>query len=241
MAGSLQLLGGVIGVNADTHCDAHNEKGYFENRDALNANEQALRLAGRSWDSEEVLPADMDSDPRYDMLVMAMGDFFARDMELAAGSFLMVKDPRISLLAPLYLKVFRGLGVEPSFLFCDRRNDEIVRSLSAREGFDPGHTLAVVRAHRESVRRMEDDIDVVWVSSFDCLMGPRWRFFDWLAWRFGLPMDMSVDAREDVDGFLDAGLRHHAGAPFLMGGAAIVRDPGRTAPRWSLMENLDAR
>jgi len=235
MAGSLYHLGGVIGANGDFHRDAHNVKGYFENADALGANEEALRLAGASWDSEEVLPADMGSDPRYDMLVMRMGDFFARDMELARDRFLVVKDPRISLLLPLYLKVFRGLGVEPSFLFCDRRNEEIARSLSAREGFDPAHAVLTAEAHRESVRRFEGDIDVAWVSAFDCLLGHRESFFRWMRDRFDLPLEIGPEGMGRVADFLDAGLRHHRGAgPDGLWGTALIRDPVRaTVPEWA--------
>jgi len=242
MAGSLQRLGGVIGVNVDTHRDAHNEKGYFENLNALYANEELLRLAGSCWDAEDALPMGMADDPRYDMSIMRMGDFFARDMELAEGSFLIVKDPRIGLLLPLYLKVFRGLGVEPSFLFCDRRDDEIVESLRIRDDFDRSHTVAMTATHRQSVQRFEDEIDVVWVSTFDCLFKKMTPFFRWLAVRFDLPLTLTAETLAAVDNFLETGLQHHKAVDWNgLWGTEIIRDPvSITIPDWALLGSQDA-
>jgi hypothetical protein len=229
LAGSLYILGGVIGLNIDGHSDAWNERGYFENLDALYANEDLLHMSGVDWDSEKTLPKDMDMDPKYDKVVMRMGEFFSRDMKLAGESFLLVKDPRISLLVPIYLKVFRGLGVEPAFVFCDRSDDEIAASLLKRERFSMEHTVKVTKAHRDSVNRFEDEIDLMWISTFDCLLGHTKQFFEWMKERFELPFEVTDKKIAEVGSFLEAGLRHHASAP----SRAIIRDFFRAVPVWA--------
>lgn len=122
--------------------DRHNPEGYFERQDITGLQEQLLIDLDRWWPSAagvEPLPDDW--------LVAAVANEAAARLQalLAAESARQpgpwaIKDPRSSLLLPLWLRVAAELGLPLRLVLSVREPGEVVRSLLLRDRQAAGMT-----------------------------------------------------------------------------------------------------
>src|SRR5437764_4863962 len=99
MAGTLKIMGVDFGENL-IGSDADNIKGYFEHLDIHDANDDLLEEFGSSW-KDLKLPRNWLSDSRVSCHRIKIRALIARDF--SDSQLFGIKDPRISILLPLYL------------------------------------------------------------------------------------------------------------------------------------------
>src|SRR4051812_19877514 len=103
MAGSLRALGVEVGQDL-LPADAHNPRGYWEDRDLFEVNEELLTAIGQRWDS--VTPTT-DEDLRGP--AAAVSGARAETMlarKLASGGRYGLKDPRMCRLLGFWQPIF---------------------------------------------------------------------------------------------------------------------------------------
>jgi hypothetical protein len=136
----------VLGIRSGTSCLAHllnrlgaqlpeqlvepahtNLFGFWEATRLMELNEEILRALDRSWyDPRPISRAWFRSKSAY-AFQKRIGSVIASDY--GDASLILLKDPRICRLAPLYLDALDVLEIEPRILFALRYPVEMIRSI----------------------------------------------------------------------------------------------------------------
>lgn len=126
----LNLLGAQLSQNLLPANNA-NELGYWEPSDAVNLHDRMLASAGSAWDNPFGVEPSWFETRAVEHFCSEIVDFV--QSEFADAPLFVVKDPRIALLIPVWLKALERLDIEPLFVIPFRSPLEVERSLMARE------------------------------------------------------------------------------------------------------------
>jgi hypothetical protein len=130
----LNALG--IRVDNDLPPDVNNPRGYFETEEILELNEEVLELAGVNWHTvfSNSLHGRWQQNSALDAVRQRLADHIAekanRSPELWA-----IKEPRVSLLLPLYEQIFEQCNLSPIYVLCIRDPRAVALSLKRRDNF----------------------------------------------------------------------------------------------------------
>jgi len=221
--------------------DEHNSRGYFEPWRAAVLNDERLRAGGSAWDDPFSFPFRPLADD---------GEWSARAAQLLAEQFdldsaPLLKDPRVSLLMPLWRPVFEQAGLSPLCVIPVRDPLAVAGSLAKRNGFSIEKSILVWCAYMLAAEAYSRGLPRVFVS-YEALLA------DWrsearrIEAAHGVALPRLNDAAgRAIDDFLSPDLRHHQGvgnladhgwagalaAPLLDWFGAAARDaaPGYTA------------
>ena len=193
---------------ADGNLDDGNAKaGFWESSRLLEIHDQALAAAGSSWkELEPIAPGWFESSaaaPFCRRLVEALGEEYGTE-----GSFV-AKDPRISLLVPLWSAALRELGIAPCWIVSMRNPAEVAASLALRDELPAAagqwlwlRYLLAAEASTRGERRA--------FVSYGALLADWRRQLERLGQELGRPLSVTTTAASEIDRYLDRGLRHHA-------------------------------
>jgi len=112
-----------------------NPEGFWEHAELSRLNDEILAALGTSWDALAPLPPGWWQKPELDEAKQALRDVLRRDF--ADEPDLVVKDPRLCLLVPLWREVLSDLGLSVDFLIVIRDVRAVVASLRERNFFSP--------------------------------------------------------------------------------------------------------
>lgn len=190
-----RLMGAVEGIN---------EKGFWEDVDITEFNDEILAALGSEWHSLAPLVSD-------DLVLLRKRGYLLRGVELLRQKIgnepvYGFKDPRVARLLPFWAEVFAGCDVDVSYVIAIRNPMSVVRSLVKRDRFDPeksyllwlGHVVASLAG---SARHRRVIID------YDCLMVDAGRELARVADCLGLALDQG-ELLEYCEDFIDKQLRH---------------------------------
>ncbi len=127
MAGVLNILGVDLGNNL-MPADEFNEKGYFEHNAVFALNEEILNELGVNWHTTYLLEEDWENSDAAQRMIPKVQAFF-RDYFLESKCFA-IKDPRLSVLLPLWLKALKGEDLDTDFIIVIRHPDEVIASMT---------------------------------------------------------------------------------------------------------------
>lgn len=196
-----------------------NERGFWEPRAIVELNDEILRGFGSDWSDIRPLPAGWHqravANGYIDRIITVL------ERSYHGNPLIVIKDPRICRLAPLYFAALDRLRYTPRMILPVRHPSETVASLHRRDGTDPRigelvwvrHMLETEAATRRHKR--------VWIS-YDRLL-QDWRG---VATTIADTLDLTwpvdpADAAPSVAAFLDPDMRHFNGttrrAPFQIG------------------------
>jgi len=214
---------------------ADNPFGSYEPTWVVELNEWLLRAAGCAW--FDCLSFDLN---RLDETSRQAASDMARDIlrnEFPDAAAFMIKDPRLCLTLPLWLRACQAAGVAVTVLFAIRHPGEVVQSIARRDRLSPSalppvwlhYVLEAERATRGVPRRVifYDELLDDWTG---CMArAARITGFDWPAGIGG--------NRADIDAFLDRSFRHHVAPPGApVPGAPPI--PGLIAMTWEALRKL---
>ncbi|HEX2581534.1 MAG TPA: hypothetical protein VHL08_06105 [Dongiaceae bacterium] len=154
LARSLNIWGCDISTDL-MEGNQHNPQGYWESHGFSDLNEQILRSLGSGWYGVTPLPEAFFHSAeagRYRQEIIAR-----LEQSFAASSLFVIKDPRLSLLLPLWRQAMEEFGAQPRIVIAVRNPSEVVRSLGRRDGFIEEYSLLLwirymVEAERHSRR-----------------------------------------------------------------------------------------
>jgi GT2 family glycosyltransferase/glycosyltransferase involved in cell wall biosynthesis len=127
---------------------AGNELGHWEDAFAVETNERLLAALGHRWDDVRPLPRKwQDGDAAREARARIID--YVRSTRLRHPAWAL-KDPRMCLLADLWLDALAQAGCKVSALLLARHPQEVAASLAARDGMD------APRAHLMWARHMLD-------------------------------------------------------------------------------------
>jgi len=202
----LSLLGCRL-PNTLLESNGANPAGYWESDAICAFNGDLLEAAGSSWNDWQALnPGWAQSPIRADFMRRAAQVLRS---EFEDGSLIVLKDPRICRFAPFWLDVLSQEGFDPRIVIPVRNPFEVASSLEHRDGIDPSlgqliwlrHILDAERGTRGARRvfttynGLIEDWSSVTARVADGL-GLSWPRY-------------SVQVSDEIEAFLDRGLRHH--------------------------------
>jgi glycosyltransferase involved in cell wall biosynthesis len=156
IARAVNLLGAYLGEEKDLMPPSpDNPEGYWERADIFSLQERILKKMKRTWDMTIPLPDEWHTDttigPLKDEIETLIRSHFS------AHPLWAWKDPRTSLLLPLWRERLDSLGINLSAIFVLRNPLDVARSLKKRDGipYDKGfgiwftYSLAALEAISE--------------------------------------------------------------------------------------------
>lgn len=208
------LLGVSIGNNLlpPRH---DNETGFWEHAEMVDIHDALLKTLGSGWDDIRPLPENWLQLPEVQPFKEQLKQVITRDFE--GQSLWGIKDPRLALLAPLWVEILEEMGIEPLFLIPVRYPYDIAGSLHKRDSFPLqkglllwlDYLLAAEKASRAKRR--------VFVSYEGLLT--NWR--DAMATvtdSLGITWPVTLEkAESSIQDFINPGLQHHKQASLLQG------------------------
>lgn len=205
--------------------DEHNAKGYFEPWKIATFNDERLRAAGSAWDDPFAYPyRPLPDDEEQAWLERASALF---DAEFRGAAWPLMKDPRATVLLPMWRKVMAARGVEARCVIPVRHPLAVAGSLRRRDGFADEKSVLVWSAYMLAAEAYTRDLPRAFVG-YDALLS------DWrgevarIEAAHGAPLpELTAEAAKAVDGFLTTDLRHNAvsdGLKALGWAGEIARD-----------------
>ncbi|EED35294.1 glycosyl transferase, group 2 family [Luminiphilus syltensis NOR5-1B] len=201
LAGALNAAGvnfgdDLIGAAKD------NKKGFFEDRQLVEANDRLLASLMQRWDTAAPLDIEtaIPATARYRADAVALLQQLIADRPLSG-----IKDPRVSILVPFWSEIFSALDVEPYWLLCIRSPHEVASSLYQRNRFSSEKSVALWLKYTlsllEGLRSVLDTSKILVVDFTRSLQHPEQTLRD-ITVGFGLD---DLDQQAFLD-FYDQGL-----------------------------------
>jgi len=144
-----------------------NSLGYWESKRLMEINDEILLAMGRTWDDPRQIPsAWFRSRTAY--------TFHERLREVIASEYgddplIVIKEPRICRLAPLYLDVLDALGIRSYVVLPVRHPVEIIRSIGERDDLHPATTELLWLRYVLDAEKASRSCRRVW-TSYDRLL-----------------------------------------------------------------------
>lgn len=185
-----------------------NPKGFFESRPAARLNDALLEHFDQTW-------RDLRPNPVFDGALPWLEEEKARartliEEEFGEVPFLVFKDPRLCRLLPFWKEVFEDARTPVKAIFTMRHPKEVAQSLKVRNGLSPSHGMLLWIADTLRAEHASRGMPRAFTSYPRLLEEPKAELKR-LITLLDLPFKDRVSKRsKQIDGFLDAGLRHHA-------------------------------
>ena len=189
--------------------DEHNQKGYFEPWRIALFNDDRLRATGSAWDDPFAFPfRPLPEAEEASWLERAQVLF---DEEFPTTAWPLMKDPRATVLLPLWRRVLEARGVAARCVIPVRHPLAVAGSLRRRDGFTNQKSVLVWTSYMLAAEAYTRDMPRAFVG-YDALLS------DWRAEvarieaAHGAPLPaLTVAAGKKIDRFLTPELRHNAG------------------------------
>jgi hypothetical protein len=188
--------------------DEHNAKGYFEPWKIAILNDGRLRAAGAAWDDVFAFP--FKALPRAEERTWQSRAVTLFEEEFGALPFPLLKDPRVSVLMPLWLKVLAELDVTARCVIPVRHPLAVAGSLARRNGFAPEKSVLLWSAYMLAAEAYSRDLPRAFVG-YDALLSDWRSEVKRIEAAHGAPLPrMTDEAAKAIDAFLTPELRHNA-------------------------------
>ncbi|MEP7064008.1 MAG: glycosyltransferase, partial [Betaproteobacteria bacterium] len=181
-----------------------NPKGFWEPEAVVDLDTRLLHQLGGDWNRVDFeLPSEG-----------AVIDDFASDAaalladEYAGAPLILVKDPRIGVLAPVWDRALTAAGYRPRYVVPVRNPLEVAQSLHARGDMSVADGLALWRAYMQRIESFVEsrDVAVVYIRYADLLAD--WRaVVDSIAAKLDVRLDANTRS-DEISRFLDTDLRN---------------------------------
>jgi len=184
-----------------------NRKGFWETEAVVDLNARMLQRVGARWNGVDVtLPRD---GPVIEEFLVTAREVLAR--EYGNEPLILIKDPRMCVLAPIWHRALRQSGYRPAYVVAVRHPREVAGSLGrslVRDGGMPvDQALALWQSYTKATEAFVENTDakVVFVH-YDDLLADWRRVVGTIARQLDVPLDTEAPA-ETIDRFLEPGLR----------------------------------
>ncbi|MCA8901943.1 MAG: hypothetical protein KDA53_11915 [Hyphomonas sp.] len=231
----LSILGCTLPANLLAPSKGDNDRGFWESKRVMDLNNEMLESAGSYWDDWNFIREEWFDSPVARSYVARAVDVLVE--ETGEAPLIVVKDPRICRLMPVWIEAVEALGYTPSVLQPIRNPIEVAQSLMKRSQIDPAigqlvwlrHVLDAEYHSRPHARSF---------VHYETLMT------DWQSWiskvehdfDMGFPR-LSPAAEEEIGEFLEPGLWRNRAPDSLLkdsGNASIwVRDAYKVLRNWT--------
>ncbi|MGA8031666.1 MAG: hypothetical protein WCB48_04675, partial [Casimicrobiaceae bacterium] len=205
IARALNLCGAALPERVMAARLGINPKGFWETEAVNDLDARLLHHLGADWNRVEfALPQE---GPLVDEFLVNSRELLAT--EYGDAPLILIKDPRICVLAPVWDRAMKASGYRPAYVVPVRNPLEVARSLESQGDMPVADGLALWLAYMQRVETFVGTTDarVVHVRYAELLAD--WRaVVNRIAQHLDVPL--AIDRRADeVDRFLEAGMHNH--------------------------------
>ncbi|MFA6954566.1 MAG: glycoside hydrolase family 99-like domain-containing protein [Thermoanaerobaculia bacterium] len=212
--------------------DGNSISGFWESTSLLLLNNEALESAGSDWDSTREIPQDWFESENCHNITLRLSE--ALENEFGNAPIFVAKDPRTSLLVPMWIAALDAIGVTADWIVAVRNPLEVAASLTRRDGFARSKGLDLWLRHSIAAERATRKVERIFVD-YDDLMRD-WRFVvtrTEIRFSFKFPHRVETIAKE-AEKFLNRDLRHHSSSMSEMDERPDVPREAKETFRWML-------
>lgn len=141
-----------------------NPEGFWEHAEIVSTHDELLSLLSSSWDTTRPLPETWWSSEEVQASRKKIIEIIDRDF--AAASLWGFKDPRMSLMIPLWTSIFEELKIDVRYVITLRNPLSVAASLHRRDRFSRDKSFAIWNLymlsclrHTDSAKRIVIDYD----------------------------------------------------------------------------------
>lgn len=136
-----QCMGAYLGEKNELMiATENNPDGYFENTEISYIDDAILHLCGREWYDLERVELDYEN-PQIRKTAENLRNVIQKLFD--KSDIIAIKDPRISLLLPLWEKLLEELRIKAHYVWVYRNPLEVMESLQKRDGYSEKHGLSL--------------------------------------------------------------------------------------------------
>jgi len=188
-----------------------NPLGYWEPKNTVKTNNQLLQQIGRHWADPKPMPDGWVEQfldcPQNSIVLEALNTEMTQSVDNGRG--LVIKDPRLSRVMPVWHTALQQLGAEVVCLIACRNPMNVYHSLQARDRFERKHALELWLSYMLEAERVTRGMRRV-VVHYDCLLTHWRRTLQTIREATNLAGLTISDVKEQrIDTFLNQDLRHH--------------------------------
>ncbi len=210
-----------------------NDKGFWEPEEVLEFNGRVLRQLGGEWNQVNfTLPSTGDFVDEFVSDARAL-----LESEYGDEPDILIKDPRLCVLAPLWHRVLESAGYAAAYVVPMRNPLEVAQSLHARGDMSVVDGLKLWLAYMQRVVAFADTHPQVMFIRFDDLLGDWRTVVTGIARRLATPLDIVARA-DEVDRFLEQSLRNQTATDEAL---ALLATDAALAPVTALYRECLAR
>lgn len=207
----LNLLGATLPANLMAPHSQFNPTGFWESNDVIAINDQLLREAGSHWDDVRALP--LEALPAATQASFRKAVDQLRQAYPSQDSPLVIKDPRIARLLPLWIEALQQQRSAVMVVITVRHPLEVAASLARREGFGVERSVSLWLRHVLDAIRYSTDVPCA-IVVYDELMRDWHGTLERLRQELDLVWPTPITQAESaIEHFLDQDLRHHQADP----------------------------
>lgn len=184
-----------------------NEEGHWEDAFAVETDERLLADLGYSWDDVRQLPDDWIRSDAATRARLQIRDY------LASSRFPQpvwaIKDPRMSLLAELWLGAMADAGSQPGVVLLARHPHEVAASLATRDGMAHGKGMLSWARHMLAAERASRGLPRIFVTYDQLIDDPAAVLRRIRALPGGVALTAPEAMPRSLSTIVRAGARHH--------------------------------
>lgn len=182
-----------------------NQTGYWESLKVVEQNDAIFEQLDRPWYDPKPIDLNTLSDIEKGKIIQNIDRIISDEF---SGDTIVIKDPRISRLFPLWAECLEKRGVKPICIIALRHPLEVAKSLSKRDGFMLTYSLELWRSymleaefHTRGFKRG--------LVRYEGLLSNFRREIEALEQVLGLVGLFDVEKHEAaIENYLDAGMQH---------------------------------
>lgn len=183
-----------------------NSAGFGGSQAFMNVNDALLAEAGSRWDNWNIAGENVLAPDRIAAFEAQIAE--AINKELGVAPVIVLKDPRIARLLPLYLRVLRSIGFDVRCVHITRSPAEVAQSLTRRNELSVAFSELLWSRHTLDAEQASRTCDRVFVTYQELMSDDGiaiQRLAEW-GTNFGMSADRS--SLETAAGHLQRRLRH---------------------------------
>ena len=203
---SLTLFNINLGDNLAGPVLGDNDKGYFEDISLNNINIDILKALNSDWDRiTPPLLSQLNRKQKKEFEIRAINFI---ETSLKNGKIFALKDPRMVVLLPFWLEVFRVMALDVKFLVPVRNPLAIAASLNHRYPFSFTRAIYLFRLYYNIIIAPKEYPSLY--INFDELVANPILQLTRISAFLNIKIDLkSAEVKSYVSGFIDPMLRHH--------------------------------
>jgi hypothetical protein len=196
-----------------------NPKGYWESTAIMKFNDRILDSAGTRWSDWDRFNAEWINSPLREAFVDELSSIL--EEEYGNAPLILIKDPRMCRLFPLWATVLEALGVTPKIVITVRHPAEVIRSLEKRDQLTQNQSKLIWLRHMLDAEHSTRGLQRVFIRYSDILR--NWQFeTDKVSSQLDVKWPrVSGATTAEIDAYLASELRHH-----VVTESVLAQNPG---------------